>query len=76
MSSERIYQFIWLNKKQGGILHKHSRTLGKYYQKRGNTNNRRCQIPDRISIDKGPEILEKKKRFGDLEINQILDKAH
>lgn len=76
VSVERIYQFIWLEKKQKGTLYKHLRTLGKRYQKRGNTNSRRGQIPDRIAIDKRPEIVEKKERFGDLEIDLIIGKAH
>lgn len=76
VSIERIYQFIWLDKKQGGILYKHLRTLGKRYQKRGNTNNRRGQIPDRVGIDKRPEIVEKKERFGDLEIDLVIGKNH
>ena len=76
VSVERIYQFIWLDKKQKGTLYRHLRTLGKRYQKRGNTNNRRGQIPDRVAIDKRPEIVEKKERFGDLEIDLIIGKAH
>ena len=76
VSVERIYQFIWLDKKQKGALYKHLRTLGKGYQKRGNINNRRGQIPDRVAIDKRPEIVEKKERFGDLEIDLIIGKGH
>ena len=76
VSVERIYQFIWLDKKHGGIVYKHLRTKGKRYQKRGNTNNRRGQIPDRVGIDKRPEIVEKKERFGDLEIDLVIGKDH
>jgi len=76
VSVERIYQFIWLDKKQGGNLYKHLRTLGKRYKKRGNTNNRRGQIPDRVPIEKRPSIVEKKERFGDLEIDLVIGKAH
>lgn len=76
VSVERIYQFIWLDKKQGGNLYKHLRTLGKRYQKRGNTKNRRGQIPDRVAIEKRPSIVEKKERFGDLEIDLVIGKAH
>ncbi len=35
VSVERIYQFIWKDKKQGGTLHKHLRTQGKRYRKSG-----------------------------------------
>lgn len=76
VSAERIYQFIWLDKKQGGTLYRHLRTKGKRYQKRGNTNNRRGQIPDRVGIDKRPKIVDKKERFGDLEIDLVIGKDH
>lgn len=76
VSIERIYQFIWSDKKQGGTLYKNLRTRGKRYQKRGNTNNRRGQIPDRVDIDKRPEIVDKKERFGDLEIDLVIGKDH
>ena len=35
VSVERIYQFIWKDKKQGGTLYKHLRTQGKRYRKSG-----------------------------------------
>lgn len=76
VSVETIYQFIWSDKKKGGLLYKHLRTLGKRYQKRGSTNKKRGQIPDRVSIEKRPEIVDKKERFGDLEIDLIIGKAH
>ena len=58
------------------MLYKHLRSLEKRYQKRSNTNNRRGQIPDRISIEMRPEIVDKKEKFGDLEIDIIIGKAH
>jgi len=76
VSVERIYQFIWEDKKQGGVLYKHLRTRGKRYQKRGNINTKRGQIPDRVDIEKRPEIVEKKQRFGDLEIDLVIGKDH
>lgn len=76
VSVERIYQFIWEDKKQGGVLYKHLRTRGKRYQKRGNLNTKRGQIPDRIGIEKRPEIVDKKQRFGDLEIDLVIGKNH
>lgn len=76
VSLERIYQFIWKDKKQGGVLYKHLRTKGKRYQKRGNIHAKRGQIPDRVSIEKRPEIVDKKERFGDLEIDLVIGKDH
>jgi len=76
VSVERIYQFIWQDKKQGGVLYKHLRTRGKRYQKRGDLNSKRGQIPDRVDIEKRPNIVELKQRFGDLEIDLIIGKDH
>ncbi len=76
VSLERIYQFIWQDKKQGGVLYKYLRTRGKRYQKRGNINTKRGQIPGRVNIEKRPKIVEKKERFGDLEIDLVIGKDH
>jgi len=76
VSTERIYQFIWNDKKKGGQLYKHLRTRGKRYQKRGNITTKRGQIPDRVDIDKRPKIVEDKERFGDLEIDLVIGKNH
>tara|TARA_R110002049_G_scaffold181457_2_gene348891 strand:+ start:2529 stop:3110 length:582 start_codon:yes stop_codon:yes gene_type:complete len=76
VSVERIYKFIWLDKKQGGTLYKHLRTKGKRYQKRGKTYNKRGQIPNRVAIEKPPEIVDQKQHFGDLEIDLVIGKNH
>lgn len=76
VSKERIYQFIWADKKQGGILYTHLRTLGKRYQKRGNIYSRRGQLVDRIPIEQRPNIVDKKERIGDLEIDLVIGKDH
>jgi|GEM_PF-3184875 len=54
------------------MYYKHFRTHGKHYQKRGNINTKRGQISGRIDIKKRPEIVEKKERFGDLEIDLVI----
>ena len=76
VSIERIYQYIWEDKRQGGTLYKHLRTKGKRYQKRGNSKQRRGLIKDRVDIDQRPAIVETKERFGDLEIDLIIGKEH
>jgi len=76
VSIERIYQYIWLDKKKGGKLHKHLRTKGKKYVKRSGLKGKRGMITDRIDIDQRPSIVEKKERFGDLEIDLIIGKGH
>ena len=35
VSHERLYQFVWEDKKKGGELHKHLRRYGRKYRKRG-----------------------------------------
>lgn len=76
ISHERIYQFVWLDKKQGGKLYLHLRNQGRKYQQRGSKQAGRGCIPNRIDIDQRPVIVDKKKRIGDLEIDLIIGKDH
>lgn len=76
VSYERIYQYIWADKKQGGLLYKHLRCMGKKYTGRGSTNNKRGQIIGRVDIDEMPKIVEEKQRFGDFETGLIIGKNH
>jgi len=76
VSHERIYQYIWQDKKQGGKLYIHLRTRGKRYRKRGNMKDSRGIIKDRVCISKRPQIVGEKQRFGDLEIDTIIGKDH
>lgn len=76
VSHERIYQHIWQDKKKGGKLHKHLRTTGKPYHKRGAAKDKRGAIKDRVDISQRPELVEERGRFGDLEIDTIIGKDH
>ena len=76
VSVERIYQFVWKDKKNGGELYKHLRTRGKKYKKRGNLNSGRGQIVGRVAITQRPKIVDKKERFGDLEIDLVIGANH
>ncbi len=76
VSHERIYQHIWKDKKQGGSLHTHLRHQGRRYRKRGASKDTRGIIVGRVDIDKRPKIVEKRKRFGDLEVDLIIGKNH
>ena len=76
VSHERIYQYVWKDKKHGGELYKHLRRHGRRYRKRGNKKDTRGIIKDRVDIDQRPQIVEKKERFGDLEIDTIIGKNH
>lgn len=76
MSPEWIYQYIWKNKKNNGDLHTHLRRKGRRYRKRGSTIDSRGIIKNRVSIDQRPAIVEKRERFGDLEVDLIIGKNH
>lgn len=76
VSIERIYQFIWKDKDQGGLLYKHLRTKGKKYKKRSNLYNGRGQIVERVDITQRPKIVDQKERFGDLEIDLVIGANH
>ena len=76
MSPERIYQHIWLDKAAKGDLHTHLRRQGRKYRKRGSSKDSRGIIKDRTSIDQRPDIVDKRERFGDLEVDLIIGKNH
>ena len=76
VSHEVIYRWIWEDKRKGGDLHTHLRRQGRKYAKRGSKNAGRGLIPNRVDIDERDEIVEKKLRFGDLEIDTIIGKNH
>jgi IS30 family transposase len=76
VSHERIYQYIWEDKKKGGVLHEHLRNKGKRYRKRGALKDRRGIIPNRRHISERPAIVEEKSRIGDLEIDTVMGKNH
>ena len=76
VSVERIYQHIWTDKKNGGTLHRHLRSKGKRYRKRGASKDSRGLLQDRVDIDMRPTIVDRKERFGDLEIDLVLGKDH
>lgn len=81
VSHETIYKFIWdckhTNKranKDYKNLYKHLRHGGRK-RKRGNYKDSRGLIPNRVSIEKRPKIVERRKRFGDLEVDLIMGKG-
>ncbi len=76
ISHETIYQFIWADKKTGGEHYKHLRHTCKKRKKRYGKKDHRGQIKDRVSIDERPEIVDKKERIGDWEIDTIIGKNH
>lgn len=76
VSHERIYQHIWEDKHKKGELHQHLRHQGRRYRKRGSQKDNRGIIKERVSIEKRPKIVDKRERFGDLEVDLIIGKNH
>ena len=73
---ETIYQFIYNNKLNGGLLYKKLRHKNKKYHKRSNDYQARGTIIGRVMIDKRPNVVEKKSRIGDWEIDTVVGKNH
>ena len=79
VSHETIYQWIWKAKIHHdpsfkGLYHylKH----GRRQRKRGNYNDTRGRLKDRISIEQRPHVVNERSRLGDLEIDLMMGKAH
>lgn len=76
VSIERIYQYVWKDKKEGGTLFKHLRRKGRKYRKRGSSKDTRGIIKDRVDIEQRPAIVNEKQRLGDLEIDTVIGQNH
>jgi IS30 family transposase len=68
---EWIYQHIYKDKRSGGDLYKHLRCQKKR-RKRVGDYDRRGKIPNQVSIEQRPEIVEQRERIGDWEGDTII----
>ncbi len=75
VSHEWIYLYVYADKRRGGTLHRHLRSQKKQ-RKRYSGYLRRGQIPNRTSIEKRPQIVASKGRFGDWEADTIIGARH
>jgi IS30 family transposase len=79
VSHETLYQWIWaakLNKDPTDKdLYKHL-THGRRKRKRGNRQDNRCRIKDRVSITDRPDVVDQRVRLGDIEVALMMGKAH
>lgn len=75
ISHEWIYQYVYLDKKNGGELHTHLRCQ-KTYRKRTGSYDRRGRIVGQISIDERPTVVNERKRLGDWEGDTIVGAKH
>lgn len=79
LSISAIYNYIWHDYRQGGTLYKHLRHAHKPYRKRyGKPDGRQKGVKQaaRPSIDHRPEIVDKKTRFGDWELDTVIGPNH
>lgn len=82
VSHETIYKFIWSSKHSNRQCRKTHKQLykllkhGKRRRKRGNYQDSRGLIPNRISIEKRSPLVKRRKRFGDFEVDLIMGSNH
>lgn len=71
VSHEAIYQWLYLEARQGGH---HYKNLVRHHKKRKKQrrSGKRSIIKERVSIHDRPKIVEDKKRFGDWESDSVL----
>ena len=74
VSHQRIYQFIYQDKVNGGELYKNLRTGKKRRRKKYGSGKPDFAIKNRTSIDLRPSFVDSKERFGDWEIDTIVGK--
>jgi len=75
ISHEWIYQYIYADKHSGGDLYRCLRCQ-KVRRKRYGVYSRRGTIPNQVSIDDRPAIVDGKRRFGDWEGDTVIGKRH
>lgn len=75
ISPETVYQRVYANKRAGGLLWKNLRCQ-KQRRKRYGKAERRGTIPNRLSIDDRPAIVETRSRIGDWEADTVIGKNH
>lgn len=75
VSHEWIYQYIYVDKANGGTLCTHLRCQ-KQRGKRYGSYDKRGVIPDKVGITERPEVVEARERCGDREGDTIIGKHH
>jgi len=79
VSHECLYQWIWQAKHANDPidkdLYKHLKH-GRGKRKRGNRQDNRGTITGRVCITERPEVVDKRERLGDIEVDLMMGKAH
>jgi IS30 family transposase len=75
ISHEWIYQYVYADKRSGGDLYRSLRCQ-KVRRKRYGLYSRRGCIPNQVSIDERPAIVDARRRFGDWEGDTVIGRGH
>jgi len=75
VSPEWIYQHVYRDKQAHGTLYRHLRCQ-RHRRKRYGTYSRRGHLPNRVSIEHRPTVVDRRRRFGDWEVDTIIGKGH
>ncbi len=76
VSVERIYQWIYDDKRNGGDLYTHLRCQKKRRKRYGSGQQRRGQIAQRRDIDERLACIDNRERIGDFEGDTIVGHKH
>lgn len=75
VSDQWIYEYVKSDREHGGRLYQHLRRAGKPY-KRGGRKVYRGKIKNRIDIASRPDIINKRLRLGDWEVDSVVGKMN
>ena len=76
VSHEAIYRRIWLDKANGGGLHRFLRHSHRKRRKRYGKHDFRGRIPCRTDISERPPVVDERSRLGDWEADTVIGKGH
>ena len=75
VSDQWIYEYVYADRKNGGTLYQHLRRGGKPY-KSGGKKHYRGKIPNRVDISARPDIINRRLRLGDWEVDSVVGKLN
>ena len=76
ISHECIYQHVYRDKAQGGSLVRLLRCQKARKKRYASGQERRGTLPNRISIEERPAVVDKRSRIGDWEGDTVIGKGH
>ena len=76
ISIQRIYDYIAEDRHNNGDLYTHLRHGLKKKRSAYGKQDYRGRIPNRVSIDDRPTIVDKQERIGDIEVDTVIGKGH